>query len=86
MIFIAEIIHRVFQLLILVVVVQAVLSFFMDPYHPIRRTIDQLMSPLLSPIRRVVPPIANLDFSPVVLIILLQIVDSFLFRLLVSIR
>ncbi len=84
MIFLAEVIHRVFQLLVLVVVVQAILSFFMDPYHPIRRTIDQFVNPFLVPIRRIVPPIANLDFSPVVLIILLQVLDLLIYRLLLS--
>ncbi len=84
MIFLAEVIHRVFQLLVLVVVVQAILSFFMDPYHPIRRTIDQFVNPFLVPIRRILPPIANLDFSPVVLIILLQVLDSLIYRLLLS--
>lgn len=78
------IIHRIIQVFILVVVAQAILSFFMDPFHPIRRTIDQIVDPFLAPIRRFLPPIANLDFSPIVLIILLQIVDSILFRLLSS--
>jgi len=78
------IIHRIIQVFILVVVAQAILSFFMDPFHPIRRTIDQIVDPFLAPIRRFLPPITNLDFSPIVLIILLQIVDSILFRLLSS--
>jgi YggT family protein len=84
MILIAELIHRIIQLFILVIIIQAILSFFMDPYHPVRRTIDQIVNPFLDPIRRILPPIANLDFSPIVLIILLQILDTFLYRLLVS--
>jgi len=83
MILLAEIIHRIIQFFILVIIIQAILTFFMDPYHPIRRTIDQLVNPFLNPIRRVIPPIANLDFSPVVLIIILQILDSLIFRILV---
>jgi YggT family protein len=78
------IIHRVIQVFILVVVAQAILSFFMDPFHPIRRTIDRIVDPFLAPIRRFLPPIANLDFSPIVLIILLQLIDSIIFRLLSS--
>jgi YggT family protein len=76
------IIHWILQVLILVVVIQAILSFFMDPYHPVRRTIDQIVNPFLNPIRRVVPPIRNLDFSPLVLIILLQVLDGILRRFL----
>ena len=84
MIFLAELVHRVIQLFVLVIIVQAILSFFMDPFHPVRKTIDQIVNPFLMPIRRVLPPIANLDFSPIVLIILLQIVDAILTRLLYS--
>jgi len=84
LILVAVIIHRVIQVFILVVVAQAILSFFMDPFHPIRRTIDRIVDPFLAPIRRFLPPIANLDFSPIVLIILLQLIDSIIFRLLSS--
>ena len=84
MLFVAGLIHRIFQLLILVIIIHAVLSFFMDPYHPVRRTLNWIVDPLLSPIRRIIPPMANLDFSPIVLIILLQIIDMFLYRLIAS--
>jgi YggT family protein len=85
MLIFAEIIHRIIQLFILIVVIQAVLSFFMDPYHPIRRWMDRIVQPFLNPIRRLLPTTGNLDFSPVVLIILLQILDAILYRLLISI-
>lgn len=84
MIFIASVIHRVIQLFILVIIAQAILSFFMDPFHPVRRTIDRVVDPFLNPIRRFLPPIANLDFSPIVLIILLQLIDSIIYRLLIN--
>ena len=76
------IIHWIIQLFILAVIAQAILSYFVDPYQPVRRTIDQIVSPFLNPIRRVIPPLGNLDFSPLVLIILLQVLDSILYRLL----
>jgi YggT family protein len=78
------IIHWVLQALIVVVVIQAILTFFMDPYHPVRRMLDQIVNPFLNPIRRLVPPIRNLDFSPLILIILLQVLDGILRRLLYS--
>jgi YggT family protein len=46
--------------------------------------IDRLVAPLLAPIRRVVPPVGMVDFSPVILIILLQLVDILLSRFLLS--
>jgi YggT family protein len=72
---VGNVIHIALRLLSLVVVTQAILSFFMSPYHPIRQRIDQFVEPLLGPIRRVVPPVGMLDLSPLVLIILIQIVD-----------
>lgn len=85
MLFLANLIHRIIQLFILVVIVQAVLSFILAPYHPIRQKVDLIINPFLQPIRRVLPPIANLDFSPLVLIILLQLLDQILTSLLYSI-
>ena len=70
------------QILILLVILSVILSYFMDPYHPIRRGIDRIVEPMLNPIRRVVPLVGMLDFSPLVLIILIQIIGSLLIRLL----
>ncbi len=81
MVLIGNLFHFVIQIFILLVIIQAVLSFVMDPYHPVRRRIDQIVDPFLQPIRNVVPPIANLDFSPLILIILLQLVDRYIVRL-----
>jgi len=58
------------------VIISMILSFVMDPYHPVRRTIDSILAPLLNPIRRVVPLVGMFDFSPLVLIILLQIAST----------
>jgi YggT family protein len=77
-------INALAQLLVLLVIVSVILSYFMDPYHPIRRSIDSFVQPLLDPIRRVVPHIGPLDLSPLVLIILLQVVSNLLIRLLLT--
>lgn len=72
------------QILILLVILSVILSYFLDPYHPIRRGLDRIVEPMLNPIRRVVPLVGMLDFSPLVLMILIQIVGSLLVRLLIS--
>jgi YggT family protein len=74
------------QILILLVIVSVILSYFMDPYHPIRRGVDRIVEPMLSPIRKIVPLVGMLDFSPLVLIILIQIVCNLLVRFLFSLR
>ncbi len=80
------IVRLVFELLTLLVFVSVILSYFMDPYHPVRRGIDNIVEPMLLPIRRVVPTAGMFDFSPMVLMILLQFVSRFIVVLLSSLR
>ncbi|HEX9840308.1 MAG TPA: YggT family protein [Anaerolineales bacterium] len=80
------IINIVSQLLVLLVFISVILSYFMDPYHPIRRGVDNIVEPMLSPIRRVVPTVGMLDFSPLVLILLIQLIKSLLVSLLLNLR
>ena len=79
-----QLINILAQLLILLVIVKIILSYFMNPYHPVRQSIDNLVEPLLAPIRRVVPLIGMFDFSPLILIILVQILSSALIRFLIT--
>lgn len=74
-------IDALLQLLSLLVIVSVILSYFMDPYHPIRRSIDGVVEPLLAPIRRIVPLVGALDFSPLVLLILIQVLRNIIARL-----
>lgn len=64
-----------------IVLIDVIISYFMNPFHPVRAFLDKLVEPLLGPIRRIVPPIGGLDFSPLVLIILLQILESLISNL-----
>ena len=70
------------QLLVILVIVSVVLSYFMDPYHPVRRSIDSVVEPMLAPIRRIVPLVGMLDFSPIILIILIQVLSNLIIRFL----
>ncbi len=82
MIGLANIVHLLFQIYTFIVFIHVILSYFLSPYHPVREFIDRLVDPLLQPIRRMVPPMGMFDFSPLVLIILIQIVDTLIVRLL----
>ena len=64
-------------LLIGALIVQAVLSW-VSAYSPLAQPLDQLTRPFLDPIRRIVPPIAAIDLSPLVAILLAQLVLIFL--------
>jgi len=71
-------ISRFIQLVILVVIIQAVLTFFVPPYHPVRQLFDRIVEPMLKPIRRLIPPVGMFDFSPIILIVILQIINMFI--------
>jgi YggT family protein len=75
-----EFIQLLTTLLTIVILADVLVSFFLDPFQPVRRFLDSLVAPLLAPIRRVVPPAGMFDFSPVILLILIQLVGSLLVR------
>jgi YggT family protein len=83
-IFIIRLINILAQVLVLLVIVKVVLSYFMSPYHPVRQTIDRVVEPMLAPIRRILPPLGMIDFSPLVLLLLIQVLRSVLVNLLLS--
>ena len=62
------------QTIFILVLLKIVLSYFMDPFHPFRQSIDRMIEPLLKPIRQIIPTVGRFDFSPVILIILIEIV------------
>jgi YggT family protein len=64
-------------ILIAALILQAVLSWI-NPYSPLSAPAQQLTRPLLDPIRRLLPLISGIDLSPLVAILLLQVVLMFL--------
>lgn len=64
-------------LLIGILFIQAILSW-VSPYSPLMPLATQLTRPFTNPIRRLVPPIANIDLSPVIAILLAQVTLIFL--------
>jgi len=64
-------------LLIAAFIVQALLSW-VNPRSPLGYPVAQLTRPFLNPIQRIVPPIANIDLSPLIAILLAQLVLIFL--------
>jgi YggT family protein len=73
--YLARLIDILSNLIILLVIVEVALSYFLSPYHPVRHALERIVEPLLAPIRRVVPLVGMFDLSPLVLIILVTIVS-----------
>jgi YggT family protein len=53
--------------------------------HPLIRILNQITEPVLAPLRRLIPPIGGaIDISPVIALILLEILRTVLVRLLLG--
>ena len=64
-------------LLIGALLLQAVLSW-VSPYSPLSQPVAQLTRPFLRPIQRVVPMVGAIDLSPLIAIVLAQLLLMFL--------
>ena len=53
-----------------------------SPFFPIVRVLYQITEPILAPIRRVLPTLGMLDFSPMVALILVGVIQRILRNLL----
>lgn len=51
----------------------------LSPSNPVGRIVYGLTEPLLGPIRRVLPPVGGLDFSPLVLLLLVRLLKRMMF-------
>jgi len=60
-------------ILMVALIVQAVLSW-VNPYSSVAAVTNVLTRPFLRPVQRLVPPIANVDLSPLVLIVICQLI------------
>jgi len=68
---------------IIVIFLHVILSMFMAPDKPLRIGIARIAEPILQPFRRFVKPINGIDFSPVVAMIAINLVE-YLINLLLS--
>jgi len=72
------------RLLSLVVMLYVLAGYFLGQFHPVRRTLDSIIEPLITPIRRLLPPSGPLDFSPLVLLFLVFLAERVLIGVIVA--
>ncbi|RYV01191.1 hypothetical protein SOPP22_16685 [Shewanella sp. OPT22] len=66
------------MLLFWMLLLRAILSWFNQGYNPFVMMLGQLTEPLLTPIRKILPPMGGLDLSVMVVIILLNFLNILL--------
>jgi len=70
--------YSAYYLLFAVLILRAILSWISQGNNPIEHLVIQLTEPILLPIRKIIPPIAGLDLSMLVLIIGLNFLLNFI--------
>ena len=80
-----SLVEYLFKLVYLLLVVRVLLSWVPGALdHPAGQAIHRLTSPILDPLRRVIPSIGGLDISPLVAILLLDVVRRVVRELLIN--
>jgi len=80
----AYIVAGLLQLVNGLVLLWCLLSWFPNVrwYEQPFKTLDQIVQPIVAPFRRIIPPISNIDLSPMIAIIVLQLVAGVVQQLL----
>jgi YggT family protein len=75
---IAEIVQATILVLTIAIIARALMSWFpnVDPHNPIAEFLITITEPILAPIRSVMPRMGMIDLTPMVAIILLQVIGS----------
>jgi YggT family protein len=76
-----------FRLFLLLILARVVLSWVPDlaaRFPAVAHAVWRLTSPVLDPVRRLMPPVAGLDLSPIVAVLLLQLLVVLLREALLS--
>jgi YggT family protein len=60
------------------IIIRAVLSWFLTQPNTLTIMLDKLTEPVLAPLRRIVPRVGMFDLTPMVAIILLQLIANML--------
>lgn len=81
---IISIIQTISNIFILLVIFSVFLPYFLSPTNKFREIVDRIVNPFLVLLRRYIPPLGRFDFTPVILVILVQLVTILLTGLLAN--
>ena len=79
MVALANLIDIVLQAFMLILIIRALISWVNpDPYNPIVRFLYRVTGPVLRPVRQWLPPMSGLDLSPMLVLLAIYFLRSFL--------
>ncbi len=82
---IAQIIGAISTILTWIIIIRALISWVNpDPYNSIVQFLYRVTEPILMPIRRILPAMGGFDLSPIVALVGIMFIRSFLVRTLIE--
>ena len=70
-------INFIFEVLNIILIIRIIFSWLPhNRYHPIIKFIYDITEPILKPFRNMIGPIGGIDFSPIIVFILLRILQN----------
>lgn len=84
--FLASLITIIVNCISVLLLLYALLSFTpLEPWHPVRRFIEQLAEPIVRPFRSFIPPVGMFDLSVMIAMLIIQVVGRILVQLVIGI-
>lgn len=81
-----DLINMAFSILVWIIIGRCILSFIRhDPYQPIIKFIYDVSEPIMAPFRKLMPPMGGMDFSPIIAVFALSLLQKVVITLLYSI-
>jgi len=81
-----SVVDMAFRIYSWIIFVRVILSFVRhNPYHPVIRFIYEITEPVLAFFRRFIPPVGMIDFSPIVVFFVIELVRSLSIRVLIAV-
>ncbi|MCP4294907.1 MAG: YggT family protein [Proteobacteria bacterium] len=76
-----DVTNALLDLLMGAIIIRALMSWVRpDPSHVLVRTLMRITDPILNPIMRIMPNLGGIDISPIIAILLIQLVQQFLLQ------
>ena len=81
--FLLNFVSVLFTILYVAIIARSLMSWFNpSAENPFVRLVYEITEPVLAPLRRIVPRIGMIDITPIVAIVLLQLIESLLSQVL----
>lgn len=80
---IIQIVNTAFNVLVWLIIGRCILSFIRhDPYNPLIKFVYDVTEPIMAPFRRIIPATGGIDFSPIIAVLAISLIQKIVIDLL----